>query len=130
MTTAELIERILRLEQQGQQDEARISELEGQATADQADLTALREQADIDQQIIAELEAQAAFDQHQIENLEVALNTARRIGAALGIIMASYKATEEQAFTTLRTASQQTNRKLRAVAEDILLTGAAPPKAS
>ena len=29
MTTAELIERILQLERQGQRDEARISELEG-----------------------------------------------------------------------------------------------------
>ena len=44
--------------------------------------------------------------------------------------MASYQATEEQAFTTLRIASQHTQRKLRDVAEDVLLTGAAPPKAS
>jgi hypothetical protein len=40
--------------------------------------------------------------------------------------MYAYKVSEEQAFATLRIASQHTNRKLRDVADDVLLTGAAP----
>jgi multidrug efflux pump subunit AcrA (membrane-fusion protein) len=126
-TTGELIRRILQLEEQGERDEARIAELEGQAAADLVDLASMREQTDIDQALIAELKAQAVIDQAQIANLQIALNSARRIGAALGIIMASYKVTEEKAFATLRIASQHTHRKLRDVAEDVLLTGAAPP---
>jgi hypothetical protein len=129
LTVGELIKRILELEEQGQRDEARIAELEVQAAADLVDLTALRQQVDIDQILIAELEAQAVIDQAQIANLKIALNTARRIGAALGIIMSTYKVPEEKAFATLRIASQHTHRKLRDVAEDVLLTGAAPTNA-
>ena len=130
LTTGELIKRILELEEQGQRDEARIAELEGQAAWHLVDLTALREQVDIDQILIAELEAQAVIDQAEIANLKIALTSARRIGAALGIIMATYKVTEEKAFATLRIASQHTHRKLRDVAEDVLLTGAAPPNSN
>ncbi|HJQ00641.1 MAG TPA: ANTAR domain-containing protein [Jatrophihabitans sp.] len=126
LSTAELIKRILQLEEQGQHDQARISELEEQAASDRIDVTALRAQGDIDQHLIAELEAQAIIDRSQIENLALALNNARRIGAALGIIMYSYKVTEDQAFTTLRIASQHTHRKLRDIAEDVLLTGTMP----
>ena len=89
-------------------------------------MSALRVQGDIDQHLIAELETQAVIDRGEIANLAIALISARRIGAALGIIMATYKVTEEKAFATLRIASQHTNRKLRDVAEDVLLTGAAP----
>lgn len=126
-TTGELIKRILQLEEQGERDEARITELEGLAASDLLDMTALQEQSDIDQILIAALEAQAVIDQGEIANLKIALNSARRIGAALGIIMVTHKVTEEKAFAALRTASQHTHRKLRDVAEDVLLTGAAPP---
>lgn len=129
-TTGELIKRILQLEEQGERDEARITELEGQAASDRLDLTTLHAQGDVDQHLIAELEAQAVIDRAEIANLEIALSSARRIGAALGIIMATYKVTEEKAFAALRTASQHTHRKLRDVAEDVLLTGAVPPKSS
>ena len=128
LTTGELIKRILQLEEEGERAGTRISELELQAEFDRLDLTALREQIDIDQHLIAELEAQAVLDQAEIANLQIALNSARRIGAALGIIMATYKVTEEKAFATLRIASQHTHRKLRDVAEDVLLTGAVSPE--
>ena len=58
--------------------------------------------------------------------LDVALHTNRRIGAALGILMARRGLTHEQAFLTLRQASQNSNRKLRDLAEDILETGGLP----
>jgi hypothetical protein len=60
------------------------------------------------------------------DNLRAALESSRRIGAAIGIVMALSRCTEEQAFEQLRAASQQTHRKLRDVADEILLTGAVP----
>lgn len=127
LTTGELIKRILELEEQGQRDEARITELEGEAASDRLNNAGLRAQGDIDEHLIAELEAQAVIDRAEIANLKTALSTARQIGAAVGIIMAAYRVTEDRAFRTLVIASQTTNRKLREIAGDVLLTGAAPP---
>ena len=56
-------------------------------------------------------------------HLREALGTSRRIGAALGIIMAAYKVSEAAAFGLLRTHSQNTNRKLRDVADEVVATG-------
>lgn len=77
----------------------------------------------IDRQMIAQLEADGVLDQAKIANMEAALATCRRIGIALGIIMAGQKITEQQAFDLLRVASQHTHRKLREVADDVVLTG-------
>jgi AmiR/NasT family two-component response regulator len=70
-------------------------------------------------------ELQAA--EHRIENLEAALVNARKIGAAIGIMMASEKLTYEQAFSFLSLASQRSNEKLSQVAERVVLTGSAAP---
>jgi hypothetical protein len=59
----------------------------------------------------------------KVENLERALVTARRIGMALGILMARYGLTEERAFDALRLASHRTQRKIRDIADDVVLTG-------
>ena len=83
----------------------------------------LEAQHNVDQHVIAHLEADGIIDRNTIANLETALGSARRIGAALGIIMATQNITEEQAFQVLRGASQSRNRKLRDVAEDVLLAG-------
>jgi hypothetical protein len=53
----------------------------------------------------------------------VALESSRRIGQALGILMATYKLTDEQAFDLLRGASQHTHHKLRDIAEEVCTTG-------
>lgn len=58
-----------------------------------------------------------------ISNLPNGLASARIIGAALGIIMASEKLTEEGAFGAPRRASQHTNFQLRDVAAQVVLTG-------
>ena len=50
--------------------------------------------------------------------------SARGIGAAMGILMERNKITDEQAFELLRLASQHTHRKLRDVADELILTGA------
>jgi len=64
--------------------------------------------------------------ENQVAHLHVALGSNRQIGAAIGILMAEHKITDEQAFDMLRTASQHTHRKLRDIADDVLLTGAIP----
>lgn len=59
----------------------------------------------------------------KVENLEQALTTARVIGAAVGIVMATSKLTYDAAFEALVTYSQQRNCKLRHVADRVVLTG-------
>lgn len=56
-------------------------------------------------------------------NLETALASNREIGQAIGVLMATHKLTSEQAFGLLRVASQNSNRKLRDIAEDVVQTG-------
>jgi GAF domain-containing protein len=68
----------------------------------------------------------AAIAAEKAANLRLALQSNRRIGMAIGILMALHRLNEEQAFDLLRVASQHTHVKLRDVAEDIILTGAAP----
>jgi AmiR/NasT family two-component response regulator len=65
--------------------------------------------------------------ERRIENLEAALVNARKIGAAVGIVMATQKLTYAQAFAALSAASQQGNEKLRNIAERVLITGSAAP---
>ena len=61
--------------------------------------------------------------QRQVENLEIALGSSRRIGLAMGILMASYKLSENEAFDLLVVVSQHHNRKVRDIADDVVLTG-------
>ena len=66
---------------------------------------------------------QAARDAEQNENLTAALENSRRIGAAIGILMATRRTTEDGAFELLRQSSQRRHRKLREVADDVVFTG-------
>jgi DNA-binding response OmpR family regulator len=56
-------------------------------------------------------------------NLERALASNRQIGAAMGILMARHRLTDDQAFDMLRKASQHRHVKLRDVAEEVTMTG-------
>jgi hypothetical protein len=58
-----------------------------------------------------------------ILNLEKALESNRQIGMAVGVIMTTYRLTPERSFELLRLASMNHNRKLRDVAESVVLTG-------
>ena len=71
------------------------------------------------ERVAAALTAESA----KVANLQLALASNRDIGVAMGIIMAGRKVTSEQAFDLLRTASQNTHRKLRDIAIDVALTG-------
>jgi hypothetical protein len=66
--------------------------------------------------------ASAAANRSRAEHLEVALATNRQIGQAMGVLMAMHNVSEGQAFDLLRIASQNTNRKLRDVAADVIHT--------
>jgi hypothetical protein len=80
----------------------------------------LRQAAAVDHLLIEELKAQALIDAREVETLQTALIAARRIGAAIGYIMALEQVDEVEAFGRLSMASQNTNRRLRDVANDVL----------
>jgi hypothetical protein len=71
----------------------------------------------------------AAIARERAQNLEIALQTNRRIGMAIGVLMGQHKLTDEQAFDALRHASQHQDRKLRDVADEVIWTGALPATA-
>lgn len=65
----------------------------------------------------------ALAHRNRAENLDVALQSSRRIGAAIGVLMARRQCTYDQAFGALRDASQRDQRKLRDIADEVVLTG-------
>jgi GAF domain-containing protein len=65
----------------------------------------------------------AAKRQDKIDNLNRALESSRRIGAAIGVLIATHKVTYDQGFDLLRIASQSRHQKLSAIADEVLLTG-------
>lgn len=100
-----------------------IFALNAQAVTNQNEISDLRSQADTDHAIIEAMAGQGVLDRAEIANLEEALATSRRIGAAMGILMATYRVTEQAAFVMLRSVSQNTHRKLRDIADDVLYAG-------
>jgi len=124
--TGDIERHIEGLEQQREVDRETIRELHEQADADQATIRALHAQAELDRAVIDHLEAEGLLGREKIANLEIALGTARRIGAAMGVLMARQKVTDAMAFDLLRDASHDSQRKLRDVADVVLMTGALP----
>lgn len=68
----------------------------------------------------------AAQEKQHAEHLDNALLSNRRIGVAMGILMARGLVTEDQAFDLLRRASQYLNIKLRDIADTVIATGELP----
>jgi hypothetical protein len=62
--------------------------------------------------------------ERKIGNLETALQNARGIGIAIGILMANHKLTQQVAFARLAAASQARNRKLHLIAAEVVEVGA------
>ncbi len=58
--------------------------------------------------------------------LQTALESNRRIGAAVGVLMARELIDYDTAFALVRRASQDGNRKLRDIADEVLATGELP----
>ena len=93
---------------------------------DQPDEGDLLDHLDADPALIESLQAKLDAAEEKIANLEIALTTARRIGAALGILMVQRKITETQAFTLLTDLSQSRHRKLRDLADAVVESGELP----
>ena len=72
------------------------------------------------------LAAALAANQEQVEHLQRALRSNREIGVAMGVLMARHQVTREQAFSLLRLASQDSNRKLHDIALEVADTGTLP----
>ena len=62
----------------------------------------------------------AAIADQQVSQPKIALDSSRRIGMAMGLVMAQGRGRRLEAFDALRRISQNTNRKLRDVADYII----------
>jgi hypothetical protein len=100
-----------------------ISSLEGQAASDATAISGFELQQQVDREVIDHLVNDGVADRDKIAQLEEALVSCRRIGAAMGILMERRKITVEAAFELLKVRSQNTHRKLRDVADDLLFSG-------
>jgi AmiR/NasT family two-component response regulator len=56
----------------------------------------------------------------EVNQLHFAIASNRRIGMAMGIVMGQLQIGDDEAFDALRRISQNTNRKLRDVADDVI----------
>jgi hypothetical protein len=56
-------------------------------------------------------------------NLERGLDSNRRIGIAIGILMSRHQVSADQAFALLKSHSQRRNVKVRELAETVICTG-------
>ncbi|WP_299960620.1 ANTAR domain-containing protein [uncultured Modestobacter sp.] len=72
---------------------------------------------------LAQSRANAEVLAGRIDHLQKAVQSNRRIGMALGILMTHHQLTEAEAFNRLVQSSQQQNRKLAAIAEEVIYTG-------
>ncbi|MEE1929649.1 ATP-binding protein [Streptomyces sp. TRM 70351] len=61
--------------------------------------------------------------QDEAASLQRALASNRQIGTAMGVLMALRRISAEEAFALLRRTSQEQNRKLRDVADDVVTSG-------
>lgn len=77
-------------------------------------------QAEIDRDMIAELQREGILSQEHASQMEEALRSSRTIGAAIGLIMGTRRVSETQAFEILKTASSNSNRKLRELAAELV----------
>lgn len=68
----------------------------------------------------------ATRDHEEIQNLNAALHSNRQIGVAIGIVMATQKVSQDEAFDFLRNLSQRLNHKLRDIAAVIVEEGGIP----
>lgn len=66
--------------------------------------------------------ALAMVSARTIETLHIALDTRTLIGQATGMLMAQYGLDAPRAFAVLRRVSQDSNRKLRDIAQDLIVT--------
>ena len=79
----------------------------------------------VDGRLIAKLRAEGLWHEEHAAHLTEALRLSRKIGAAVGIVMADLKVGELAAFEILSRFSQDTNRKLSDIAHEVVDQGTA-----
>lgn len=99
---------------------ADIDTLEARADAANDRADELEARADDDRDMITELHVEGVLSQQHVEQLEQALRSSRTIGMAVGMVMANRHVNEEAAFDILRSVSQNSNRKLRDIADELV----------
>ena len=72
---------------------------------------------------LAAVAIDAATNAERAHHLGMALEHSRVIGMAIGVLVERHRTTPDAAFEMLRTASQNTNRKLAEIADDLVRTG-------
>lgn len=77
-------------------------------------------------QIFRRHAAVALSNSMAMSNLHTAMDTRKQIGMAQGMVMERYGLTPDQAFNVLRRYSQEHNRKLRDVAQELIETRELP----
>jgi ANTAR domain len=125
-TRGDLLGHIDDLEAREATNRETIGHLEDQGDTDRKLIGHLEAQALLDSALIEQLEASGEIERFEVKGLRVALSTCRRIGAAIGFVMATRQVSQDEALRTLSQASQDTNRKLRDVADYVTLTGDVP----
>jgi hypothetical protein len=78
---------------------------------------------DLEPDVEPDLSQQVRALTAQVSQLTFARDSNRRIGMAMGILMTQRQVDEEHAFDVLRRISQNTNRKLKDIAEDVIRDG-------
>jgi hypothetical protein len=68
------------------------------------------------------------LQENRIMNLDRALASNREIGVAIGILMSEQRCTREQAFDQLARVSQNLNRRLHDIADEVNQTGRLPQR--
>jgi len=72
--------------------------------------------------------AQTARSREEVVHLRRAVDSNRQVGIATGVLMAPRKLDAQRAFELLRSTSQETNRKLIDVAQEVSETGTLPER--
>lgn len=110
--------------------EARADVAEARAEANEARenghrdrLAAFEARLDVNEEVLAELQAAGLVKDDQVVHLQEALRSSRMIGAAIGIVMATRKVSQVEAFAILSRGSQNTNRKVLVLADEVVTTG-------
>ena len=101
----------------------RADAIDARAAGQSMRMDSLEARFDVDREVIAQLQADGLLSAEHAAHLEHALRSSRRIGAAIGIVMAHRHLSEEQAFKALCRASQDANRKLTVVTDEVVRTG-------
>jgi hypothetical protein len=111
------------LQAAAEQSATRADATDDRATEHSIRMDTLETRIDVDREVIAQLQADGLLSDEHAAHLKHALQSSRKIGAAIGIVMADRKVSEEDAFRVLSKASQDTNRKLQVVACEVVSKG-------